>query len=200
MSSRILERPLFLRLSEKLRKKLENPEYRHAYVAEHVRTWVARQIRALREQRGWSQTKFAEEARKPQSTISRLENPDYGQMTVQTLLELAATFDVALDIKFIDFPTFLSRSRDVGSDTMEVASFANSFEDAIFSGAQVTRANDWQFADAFLLRHSGTSSAKSDATTQAGENWPVGLPTLVGQGLATAETGFAALNVSNSIN
>ncbi len=46
-------------------------------------------------------------------------------MTVQTLLEVAATFDVALQIRFVPFFTFLQQTRDVSTHSMRVVSFSN---------------------------------------------------------------------------
>jgi len=110
-------------LSEKLIGKLSKKEYRDAYMDEQVRTWIARQIRVLREQRGWSQTEFARRCGKPQSVISRLEDPDYGKISLQTLLDLRAAFDVGLEVGFVDYGTAIKRCRDLGRGAMEVASF-----------------------------------------------------------------------------
>jgi transcriptional regulator with XRE-family HTH domain len=97
-------------------------------VAEHVRTGISYQIRALRAQRGWSQKKLAEEIGKPQSVVSRLEDPDYGKLSVQTLLEVASAFDVALLIQYVNFPEFLKRTRDVSQEALRADSFdANQF-------------------------------------------------------------------------
>jgi transcriptional regulator with XRE-family HTH domain len=109
--------------SRKLVEKLSNRDYRLTYVAEHVKTWIARQIRTLREERGWSQEELGQRSGKTQSVISRLEDPDYGRLTIQTLLDLSAAFDVALEVRFVDFPGFLRRSRDLSTDAMKVASF-----------------------------------------------------------------------------
>ena len=80
---------------------------------EHVQTGISYQSRTLRAQRGWAQKKLADVMGKPQSVVSRLENPDYGKLSVSTLLEFAAAFDVALLIQFVSFPEFLRRTRDV---------------------------------------------------------------------------------------
>src|SRR5260221_649943 len=109
--------------TDRLIAKLKNREYRDAYVAEGVKTWVARQIRSLREQRGLSQDDLGEKCGKPQSAISRLEDPDYGQMSLQTLLELASAFDVALSVKFVDYPTFIRETKDISTANMQVPSF-----------------------------------------------------------------------------
>lgn len=93
--------------SEKLLSKLDRPSYRHAYISENVKTWIARQIRVIREKQKMSQAQLGEACGKPQSAIARLENPDYGKMTLQTLLEIAEAFDVALLVKFVDHQTFL---------------------------------------------------------------------------------------------
>jgi transcriptional regulator with XRE-family HTH domain len=110
-------------LTKKLLEKLRRKSYREAYVGENVRTAIAYQIRALREQRGWSQKKLAEILGKPQSVLSRIEDPDYGKLSVQTLLEVARAFDVALLIQYVDFGEFIERTRDVSPRALEAESF-----------------------------------------------------------------------------
>jgi transcriptional regulator with XRE-family HTH domain len=114
---------VFATLSKRLFEKLKSKAYREAYVAEHVRTGIAYQIRALRAQRGWSQKKLAEEMGKPQSVVSRLEDPDYGKVSIQTVLEGAAAFDVALLVQFVGFPEFLDRTQNVSPEALQVESF-----------------------------------------------------------------------------
>jgi transcriptional regulator with XRE-family HTH domain len=112
-----------LSIGRKLLDKLLKRSYRQAYVAEHVRRGVAYQIRALRDQRGLKQGELAKHLGKPQSVVSRLEDPGYGKVTVQTLLEVAAVFDVALLVRFVPFSSFLRDTRDVSPKAMEVPSF-----------------------------------------------------------------------------
>ena len=114
-------------ISKKLIEKLGRRAYRAAYVGEHVRRGIAAQIRAMRDQRGWNQGKLSTEMGKPQSVVSRLEDPSYGKVTVQTLLEVAATFDVALQIRFVPFSSFLQQTRDVSARSMQVVSFSEDF-------------------------------------------------------------------------
>jgi transcriptional regulator with XRE-family HTH domain len=109
--------------TDRLISKLSKEDYRHAYVAEGVKTWIARQVRALREQRGWSQSDLSIKTDKPQSAISRIEDPDYGKMSLQTLFDLAKAFDVALVVKFIDYPTFLRETDGQKTGSMYVESF-----------------------------------------------------------------------------
>jgi transcriptional regulator with XRE-family HTH domain len=106
-----------------VREDLADKEFRHAYAARHITTGIAYQIRALREQRGWSQAELGRQAGKPQSVISRLESPDYGKLSVQTLLELAAAFDVALMVRFVSFSDLLERTRDLSPEALAVPSF-----------------------------------------------------------------------------
>jgi transcriptional regulator with XRE-family HTH domain len=110
-------------LSKRLFEKLRRKPYRDAYVAEHVRTGIAYQVRNLRDQRGWAQKKLAETMEKPQSVVSRLEDPDYGKLSVQSLLEVASAFDVALLIQYISYPEFLRCTRDVSPQALEAESF-----------------------------------------------------------------------------
>lgn len=103
--------------------KLKRKSYRDAYVEEHVKTSLPFQIRALREQREWSQADLGEKTGMRQNAISRLEKPDYGSLSVNTLIRLASAFDVALLIKFVPFRKLLDEFSDLSTEALEVASF-----------------------------------------------------------------------------
>jgi hypothetical protein len=122
-------------IRKKLWGKLRHKEYRNAYVSEHVRRWIAHQIRALREhpERKWKQGELSNRMGKPQSVISRLEDPNYGKMTVQTLLEVAAACDVALIIKFVSFERFVGETADLTQSAMQVDSFNKTDQTALHS-------------------------------------------------------------------
>lgn len=83
-----------------LLEDFNDPEYRDIFVSEHVRTRLALLIRALREQRGWSQAEMGRRLGKPQSVVARLENPDY-RVSLQTVFEVAAAFGLPV---YIDMP------------------------------------------------------------------------------------------------
>lgn len=110
-------------LTNRLLRKLSRKEYRDAYVAENVRTGIAYQIRALREQRGWTQEDLGERIGAGQSGVARLEDPDYGRLNVSSLLKVAAACDVGLIVKFASFQEMILRSRDVSPEALEVPSW-----------------------------------------------------------------------------
>ncbi len=110
--------------SKRLLDRLLGKKYRDAYVRENVRTGIAYQIRAMREQRdSMSQKLLGKLMGKPQSVVSRLEDPDYGKLTLQTLFQVAAALDVALLVQFVTHSEFLRRTENVSPNALRVSAF-----------------------------------------------------------------------------
>ena len=93
-----------------------------------IRTYIALQVRELRESKNLSQSDLAAKTGTHQSAISRLENTDYGRMSVQTLIDLATAMDVALVVKFASYEDFLSQHSDVMPSALSVESFSETYE------------------------------------------------------------------------
>lgn len=122
-SQTVLEPSGTTSVKEQLLNSFQDPEYRHAFLEEHVRSFIALQIRALREQRGLTQAKLGDAMGKAQAWISCLEDPEYGKVSVTTLLELAEAFDTALEIRFVPVSEMLDRLENIDSDAFAVPSF-----------------------------------------------------------------------------
>ena len=107
-----------------MKDKFSEKAYRDAYVREQVRIGVPYQIRALRQERGWTQKELGERSGKPQNVISRLEDPNYGKLSLQSLMDMASAFDVALMVKFVPFSRFIREFSDLSPRALEAASFS----------------------------------------------------------------------------
>jgi transcriptional regulator with XRE-family HTH domain len=94
-------------------KLLKNKKFRERYVYEQVRNGIPFQIRALRKKHDWSQADLGEAAGKPRPVISRLEDPNYGKLSLKTLFEIASAFEVALLVKFVPFSRLVKEYEDV---------------------------------------------------------------------------------------
>jgi transcriptional regulator with XRE-family HTH domain len=113
---------------KKLLTKLRNKTYRDAYIEEHVKTSLPIQVRTLREQREWTQSQLAQASKTTQTVISRLEDPDYGNLSVNSLLKLASGFDVALLVKFVPYSRLLEEFKDVSPGAITAQSFNEEIE------------------------------------------------------------------------
>ena len=108
-----------------LREEFQNSEYRHAYADESLSTYIATQIKVLREQRQLTQKELAERAGMAQPRIAVLEDVNYSSWSISTLRRLAEAFDVRLSVKFETFSSLIPEIERLGRDTLERDSFAN---------------------------------------------------------------------------
>src|SRR5580704_1059997 len=110
--------------AKQLLESWKDREYRAAFVRERVRSSVALQIRGLREQRNhMTQKQLGDAIGKAQTWISVLEDPEYGKMSVATLLSLAQAFHTDLEIKFRPFSKALHERTRQNETYFEVRSF-----------------------------------------------------------------------------
>ena len=123
MYSRIRGGLVSVTSKKRLLAKLKNKAYRDAYAAEHVKTTTPLQIRTLREQRDWTQGKLAAEAKTTQTAISRTEDPNYGNLTLNNLLKIAAALDVGLVVKLVPFSRLVKEFEDLSPRAMSAAPF-----------------------------------------------------------------------------
>ena len=150
-------------LAPGLLDKLEDKEYRDAYVFEHICTGIPFQIRALRKQRGWNQEKLAIESGKRQGVISEIENEEEGRFQLRKLMDLASAFDVALLVKFVPYSKFLEETGDVSQSGLRAVSFAQELAKLRAANA-LKKIRDRQTASFFWDMEEDTGQPRSGET------------------------------------
>ena len=108
--------------------KLENKNYRHAYMSDHVRVGIASQIKLLRTKANLTQSDLAKLIGTKQAVISRLEDPDSGAVNLNTLFKIAKAFDVGLVAKFASFGKFLDEAQNVAPADLTAKNFSEERE------------------------------------------------------------------------
>ena len=103
---------------ELIQNIVADKEFRDFYSESYLKKSIPFQLKTMRTERDWSQSKAGEILGKGQNAISRLESPSYGKLTVQTLIELARGFDVGLIIKFVPFSRLLREYEDVSFEAL----------------------------------------------------------------------------------
>jgi transcriptional regulator with XRE-family HTH domain len=102
---------------------LRSKKYRDAFVSSRVSNTLALQIRAMRQERGWSQAYLAKLLGTSQNAVYRLESPQYGKPSITTLKRLASIFDVGLAVWFTPFSKLVDRVTQLSTDDILVPSF-----------------------------------------------------------------------------
>lgn len=150
----------------RLRDKLAHSKrYRESFAASVVKRMIPLQIRVLRKQRSWSQAQLAQESRLTQGVISRAEDPEYGNLSVNTLVRIAAGFDCAFVCRFVPFSELAKWYTGLTNEnTFQVAGFGGdvgflerkepklqveSVQDNLINSALV-----WQQKSQRIMRHS----------------------------------------------
>lgn len=110
---------------EALIASLQDKARRHRLSSALIKRGIAEQIREMRDERGWTQAELARASDKVQETISRLENPNYGNYTINTLARIAAAFDVALFVRFGPFSELVDHIVNISPEDLAVPSFAH---------------------------------------------------------------------------
>jgi len=114
---------LFDERKEKLINELRDKEYRDAFTSEHIASGIPFQIKALRDQREWSQKELGKKATMLQERISVLEDPNYAKFNINTLKKIASAFDVGLVVRFVPFSELAEWELNLSSDSLKVPSF-----------------------------------------------------------------------------
>jgi transcriptional regulator with XRE-family HTH domain len=148
-------------------------EYRSAFVRERVRSSIALQIRALREQRNhMTQKQLGVAIGKAQTWISVLEDPDYGKMSVATLLSLAQAFDTDLEIKFRPFSRALHELTNQDHEYFSVRSFEQELPDLENAATLRWIVPDGKWSDILRAAQLLVKAGKSDIPSM---NTPAGV-------------------------
>lgn len=115
-------------LRDNLRSEFYDREYRHIYADESLNTYIATQIKVIREQRGLTQKQLAEETGMAQPRIAVLEDVNYSSWSINTLRRLAQAFDVRLSVKFESFSSLIQELDGFSRASLE----RDSFEDDLW--------------------------------------------------------------------
>lgn len=114
--------------SVELPEDWSDDEYREAAMEATTRNLVAWQVRVNREERGLTQAQLAALMGTKQSAISKLEDPDGGDVQVSTLIKAAHAFKCAVIVRFIDYSRFHARTQNVGPSSLFACSYSDLYD------------------------------------------------------------------------
>ena len=109
----------------KVWEKLNDPEYRKAFVSSQISIGIPFQIRALLKGRGKTQEWLAEKAGMLQPRISGLMTPGKTRPNIETLRRIADAFDCGLVVRFAPFSDLVKWSEEFDPEEFSVPSFGS---------------------------------------------------------------------------
>lgn len=121
-------------MNSRLWEKLRNKAYRKHFVEAQVKRQIPFQMRALLKKARWTQGELAERAELTQGAVSRALNPNYGNLTLNTIIHIASGFDVAFIGRFVPFSKLVEEFDEVTEELLySLPSFTE--EDALVTEA-----------------------------------------------------------------
>ena len=100
------------------KKLARSKKYREEFVAAQVKRGIPFQVRKLMKQFDLSQQELAERAGLTQGVVSRAADPDYGNLTLNTIIRIAAGFDIAFVGKFVPFTELTKWYSDLPNEAL----------------------------------------------------------------------------------
>jgi transcriptional regulator with XRE-family HTH domain len=98
-------------------------DYRYAYAEDFLNTYIATQIKVLRDERGLTQSALAKATGTQQPGIARLENVNYSKWKTETLKKIARALGVRLKITFETFGTLLEEDASFSRQSLQRPKF-----------------------------------------------------------------------------
>jgi len=103
--------------------KWRDRQYREAYMEAAVEQGVAWQIRINRTLRDMTHAQLADLIGTRANGISRLEDPEYGAHSLETLKLIAKAFDCALLVKFVPYSELAQESEHLSENDQYAAPY-----------------------------------------------------------------------------
>ena len=119
-----------MQLLKRLFRRFQDREYRRSYAESFVDSYLATQIKVLREQRNLTQKQLGDLADVKQSQICRWENINNSGWQIRSLKNLAKAMDLVLVVRFASFSEILPDIDAFGREALQRPSFD---DDPLFS-------------------------------------------------------------------
>jgi transcriptional regulator with XRE-family HTH domain len=124
-------------LRSNLREEFLDEEFRNVYADDSLNTYIATQIKVLREQQEMTQSGLAEKTGMAQPRIAVLEDVNYSSWSINTLRRLARAFGLRLSVSFETFSSLIPELETFGRPALERTKFE---DDAFFHEVPVVAA------------------------------------------------------------
>lgn len=160
------------------RKLIHDRNDREEFALAMLKRMVPFQVRAIRKKRGWSQAELAQQAKLTQGVVSRAEDPDYGNLTLNTIGRVAGGFDLAFIGRFVPFSELVEFSQTLSEKEFQEIQ-TGELEDAAHRRGEdlANRTNE-----------AGASSVVNNNHLAGEKKFPVGTRSLLGNApVATAK-------------
>src|ERR1019366_4765453 len=145
-------------LLEQLRQSFDDEDYRNSYSESFMNSYVAAQIKTLREEYPLTQAELADKIGTQQPGVARLENVNYSSWKVETLRKIARALNVRLKITFEEFGTLLEDMEGFNRERLLRVPFD---KDPVFSPAlDGTKPKELDVSKGFALALLGSAATK----------------------------------------